>query len=226
MKKQVNELWIWPPGASGNFVMVNHYGSGTEKPNNEFQVEGPVKWIPMFFNKIHAYHYLKIGHTIRQDIYEDNIRKLVESKEENLSWHWVPIYLKEYLDINEIHYILPKPNIQWYISFLTLLKNRTTNTYNKFVNNALDDNDLELLELDYKQRVNEVNSFATNKTYIIDYESLFFKYDEEVMKRYNLTKDVVEQYTHDNITLVRNFVKENLSTEQQQHFLPKLDSLV
>ena len=63
MKKQVNELWIWPPGASGNFVMTHHYGTGEAKPNNEYQVRGPVKWIPMFFNKIHAHHYLKIGHS-------------------------------------------------------------------------------------------------------------------------------------------------------------------
>ena len=49
MKKQVKELWIWPPGASGNFLMMNHYGIGKAKPNNEFEVKGPVKWIPNVF---------------------------------------------------------------------------------------------------------------------------------------------------------------------------------
>ena len=180
MKKKVKELWIWPPGASGNFVMTHHYGSGEAKPNNEWQVKGPVKWIPMFFNKIHAYHYLKIGHTIKQDIYEDNIKKLINSPEENLSWHWVPIYLKDHLDINTIHYILPKPNIQWFISLLTLVKNRSTNTYDRFVQDLLDNTDLEMLEKEYNQRIEEINSFETNQTNIIDYKALFFDYDEEI----------------------------------------------
>ena len=225
MKKQVNELWIWPPGASGNFVMTHHYGTGEAKPNNEYQVRGPVKWIPMFFNKIHAHHYLKIGHTIRQDIYEENLKKLIDSPVENLSWHWVPIYLKEHLNINKIHYILPKADIQWYISLLTLVKNRSTHTYDRFVNDLLEHTDLELLEKEHKQRLEEINSFKTNETNVIDYETLFFKYDEEIMRRYNLTKEKVEKYTNDNIELIENFLQVNLSKEKQEYFIEKLNTL-
>ena len=36
---------------SGNFLMMNHYGTGGTKPNNEFEVKGP-KMDIMFFNKI------------------------------------------------------------------------------------------------------------------------------------------------------------------------------
>ena len=225
MKKQVKELWVWPPGASGNFVMTHHYGDGEIKPNNEYQVKGPVKWIPMFFNKVHANHYLKLGHTIRQDVYSSNLQKLLNSTEENLSWHWLPIFLKKHLDINEIHYILPKPEIQWYISFLTLLKNTTINTYDNFVNDLLEHSNTKLLENEYKQRIDEVNSFKTNKTNIIDYESLFFNYDAELLDRYNLTKDVVEKYTYDNIELIKQFINKNLNAEQQVHFTSQIRKL-
>lgn len=225
MKKQVKELWIWPPGASGNFVMTHHYGSGESKPNNEWQVKGPVKWIPMFFNKIHAYHYLKIGHTIRQDIYEDNLKKLINSPEQNLSWHWIPIYLKDHLDIDTIHYILPKPKIQWFISLLTLVKNRSTNTYDRFVQDLLENTDLEQLETEYNQRIDEIKSFDTKQTNIIDYETLFFNFDKEIMARYKLTKPIVEQYTNDNIELITKFVKGHLSEDKQEYFENKLNTL-
>tara|TARA_B100000242_G_scaffold228755_1_gene169001 strand:- start:197 stop:877 length:681 start_codon:yes stop_codon:yes gene_type:complete len=226
MKKQVKELWIWPPGASGNFLMMNHYGTGRAKPNNEFEVRGPVKWIPMFFNKIHAYHYLKIGHTINQQKYEENLKRLLESPEENLAWHWVPIYLKEHLDIDSIHYILPKPDIQWYISFLTLVKNRTTSTYDNFISDLLSQTKIENLEVEYKERLQEVNSIKANKTNIIDYQSMFLDYDDKLLEQYNLKKDVVKTYTEDNISLIENFIKVNLSKKEQDVFLPKLGALV
>ena len=31
----------------------------------------------------------KIGHTINQQKYEENLKRLLESAEENLAWHWV-----------------------------------------------------------------------------------------------------------------------------------------
>ncbi len=225
MKKQVKELWIWPPGASGNFVMTHHYGSGEAKPNNEWQVKGPVKWIPMFFNKIHAYHHLKIAHTIRQEVYEENLNKLIKSPEANLSWHWVPIYLKDYLDIDTIHYIIPKPDVQWFVSLLTLVKNRSTNTYDRFVQDLLDNTDLEMLQKEYKQRIEEINSFKTKQTNIIDYKTLFFDYDKETMARYKLTKSIVEQYTNDNIKLITTFLEDNLSKDKQEYFINKLNTL-
>lgn len=225
VKKQVKELWIWPPGASGNFVMTHHYGSGEAKPNNEWQVKGPVKWIPMFFNKIHAYHHLKIAHTIRQEVYEENLNKLIKSPEANLSWHWVPIYLKDYLDIDTIHYIIPKPDVQWFVSLLTLVKNRSTNTYDRFVQDLLDNTDLEMLQKEYKQRIEEINSFKTKQTNIIDYKTLFFDYDKETMARYKLTRSIVEQYTNDNIKLITTFLEDNLSKDKQEYFINKLNTL-
>jgi len=225
VKKQVKELWIWPPGASGNFVMTHHYDSGEAKPNNEWQVKGPVKWIPMFFNKIHAYHHLKIAHTIRQEVYEENLNKLIKSPEANLSWHWVPIYLKDYLDIDTIHYIIPKPDVQWFVSLLTLVKNRSTNTYDRFVQDLLDNTDLEMLQKEYKQRIEEINSFKTKQTNIIDYKTLFFDYDKETMARYKLTRSIVEQYTNDNIKLITTFLEDNLSKDKQEYFINKLNTL-
>ena len=226
MKKQVKQLWVWPPGAGGNFVLAHYYGSGEVKSNNEWQVKGPVKWIPMFFNKIDAYHYLQIGYTIRQDVYNDNLQKLMNSPEENLSWHWLPIYLKDYLDINEINYILPKPEIQWFVNILITIKNRSVNAYDNFMQDMLNNTDEKVLLANYNKRIEEVNSFKTKNTNIIDYKQLFFEYDPELIQKYNLTTEEVRKYTETNVKLVEDFIEKNLSKEQQENYLLKLKALL
>ena len=225
MKKQVNELWVWPPGAGGNFFLAHYYDSGEVKPNNEWQVKGPVKWIPMFFNKVDAYHYLQLGYTIRQDVYNDNLQKLIKSPEENLSWHWLPIYLRDYLDINEINYILPKPEIQWFVNILITIKNATPNTYDNFMHDFISNTDEKMLLANYDKRIEEVNSFKTKNTNIIDYKQLFFECDPELIKRYKLTTEEVKKYTEDNIKLVEDYIKKNLSKDQQENYLLKLKAL-
>ena len=82
---------------------------------------------------------------------------------------------------------------------------------------------LENLEAEYNERPQEVNSIQTNKTNIIDYESLFLKYDDKLLEQYNLTKDIVKQYTNDNISLIENFINVYLGKKEQEYFLIKLE---
>jgi len=82
-----------------------------------------------------------------------------------------------------------------------------------------------MLLANYDKRIEEVNSFKTKNTNIIDYKQLFFECDPELIKRYKLTTEEVKKYTEDNIKLVEDYIKKNLSKEQQENYLLKLKAL-
>ena len=55
---------------------------------------------------------------------------------------------------------------------------------------------------------------------------MFLDYDDKLLEQYNLKKDVVKTYTEDNISLIENFIKVNLSKKEQDVFYLKLGALV
>lgn len=227
MKKQIKEFWVFPPGAGGNFVLTHRFnGQGEELANNEYKMTGPIRWVPMWFNKLHASHFLGIAHQITQTKYDENLEKLLSYKEDYFAWHWVPVYLKEHLSIDEIHFILPKPEDYWFVSFLTLIKNKNPSTYNQYVDDLVEPMTIENFKRDYEYQLDELSRLNTKKNYIIDYGSLFFDCNTKILERYNLTKSQVQEYTQRNIDLIDKFIKEHLDKKYQDVFLPKLGALV
>ena len=223
--KQLDSLWIWPPGASGNFILKHYYGGDT-LANNEYNAN-IIKWFPKYLNVPHAEYFLeaKGEAVIDNKLYERAKQEILEQKDVDYAWHWLPVHIKDFLDVKKTYFIHPQPEDMWYVAFLTLIKNRNTGEYNEWAQDLLFPTTLETLIAEYDFQLEELEKFPSQETYLTDYRTLFFDYKQETLDFYKLDKDVVQDYTTKNIELIDTFIKDKLKPELQDVFLNKLVDL-
>ena len=95
--KEINNLWIWPPGGSGNFILKHYYG-GKTLPNNEF-VANTIKWFPKYLNVSHAEYFLqaKSEYVLGKNLHERAKKEILAQEEVDYAWHWIPVHIKDFL---------------------------------------------------------------------------------------------------------------------------------
>jgi len=223
--KKLNSLWIWPPGASGHFILKQYYG-GDKLANNEYNAN-EVKWFPKYLNVSHAEYFLqaKGEYVLNRTLHEQAKKEILENKDVDYAWHWLPIHIKDFLDVKSTFFIHPQPEDMWYVAFLTLIKNKNTDEYNEWAQDLLFPTTLETLIVEYNFQLQELETFPSQNKYLIDYRTLFFDYNQETLDFLKLDKDIVQEYTEKNIELIKTFIKDKLNTELQDVFLNKLVDL-
>ena len=124
--KEIDNLWIWPPGGSGNFILKHYYG-GKTLPNNEF-VANSIKWFPKYLNVSHAEYFLqaKSEYILPNYLYDRAKKEILAQNETDYAWHWIPVHIKDFLSVKKLFFIHAQPEDMWFTSFLTQIKNVNT----------------------------------------------------------------------------------------------------
>ena len=221
--KKINSLWIWPPGAGGNFILKHYYG-GDNLVNNEYVAD--IRWFPRYLNTSHADYFLNgKGEHPPLPFYERGKQEILQQENINYAWHFIPIHLIDYLDIKTTTLILPQPKDMWFIAFLTVIKNKSTDEYNEWAQDLLFPTSLEGITSEYNLQIKEFENFPSQEKYLIDYRNIFFDYKQETLDFLKLDKSIVQDYTEKNIALIKTFIKDKLNKEFHDVFLNKLVDL-
>lgn len=223
--KEINNLWIWPPGGSGNFILKHYYG-GKTLPNNEF-VANSIKWFPKYLNVSHAEYFLqaKSEYKLPNYLYDRAKKEILAQNETDYAWHWIPVHIKDFLSVKKLFFIHAQPEDMWFTSFLTQIKNVNTGEINEWAQDLLFPTSMETLNNEYNHQLNELKSFPSDEIFVTDYRDLFFEYKQDTLDFYMLDKNDVQDYTTKNIELIKTFIKEKLNPDLHEVFLNKIVDL-
>ena len=223
--KEIDNLWIWPPGGSGNFILKHYYG-GKTLPNNEF-VSDYIKWFPKYLSVPHAEYFLqaKKEYMLVEDLHKKAKKEILAQEEVDYAWHWIPVHIKDFLNVKKMFFIHAKPEDMWFTSFLTQIKNINTGEINEWAQDLLFPTSIETLNNEYHHQLEELESFPSDEIFVTDYRDLFFEYKQDTLDFYKLDKNDVQDYTTKNIELIETFIKEKLNPNMHEFFLNKLVDL-
>ena len=52
-------------------------------------------------------------------------KEILAQEEVDYAWHWIPVHIKDFLNVKQLFFIHAKPEDMWFTSFLTQIKNIT-----------------------------------------------------------------------------------------------------